>query len=115
MKILRSVKHRDFTVILAGYFNVLTPGRRFTSSLPPGDFHFLASQFRGTAFPHADQNPATAPQFELLSTADQNDVGHHRLLRSALIVVAAIALTLFFAWWSGNCPTHITFFGGGGC
>jgi hypothetical protein len=108
MKILRSVNRRDFSVEPAGYFNVLTPSKRFTASHPPGQFRYLPGQSKGTAFPQ-NENPATAPPFELISVPDQNDLGYHRLLRPAMIVLAATALTLFLVWWSAGCPIHITF------
>jgi hypothetical protein len=105
MKTLRSVKHRGFTIDPAGYFNVLTPGKRFTSSLPPGDFHYLPHQSNGTA----PGSPATTPQFESISVPDQKYLGQKRLLRPVFIALGATALTLFFVWWSAGCPIHVIF------
>jgi hypothetical protein len=109
MKTLRSVNRRGFSVEPAGYFNVLRPSERFTASHPPGQFRYLPGQSKGTAFPQSYENPTSAPQFELMSVPDQNDLGYHRLLRPALIVLAATALTLFLVWWSAACPIHIKF------
>jgi hypothetical protein len=111
MKILRSVNRRDFSVEPAGYFNVLRPSTRFTPPHVSGDFSYLPGQSKGTAFPQAHENAATALPFELISVPDQNDLGYLRLLRPALIVLAAIALTLFLVWWSAGCPFHITILG----
>jgi hypothetical protein len=109
MRTLRSVNRRAFSVEPAGYFNVLRPSERFTASHPPGQFSYLPGQSKGTALPLAYENPATAAPFELTSVPDQNDLGYHRPLRPALIVLAATALTLFLVWWSAGCPIHITF------
>jgi hypothetical protein len=109
VKILRSVNRRAFNVEPAGYFNVLSPSKRFTPSHPPGEFRYLAGQSKGTAFPPAHENPTTAPPFELISVPDQNELGNHRLVRPALIVLAATALTLFLVWWSAGCPIQIIF------
>ena len=94
MKILRSMNHRNFTVEPAGYFNVLRPNKRFTPSHPPGQFSYLPPKSKATA--------ATAPPLELMSAPDQN----RRLLRPAMIVLGAIAATIFFVWWSTGFPTH---------
>ncbi len=97
MKTLHSVKHRGFNIEPAGYFNVLRPSARFIPSHPPGDFRYLASLFKGTAFPHVHQNPATAPQFALIPSPYQGDPLYRRLLRPALIVLAILAL-IYFYW-----------------
>ncbi len=109
MKTLHSVKHRDFSIEPAGYFNVLRPRDRFIPPHPPGDFRYLASLFKGTAFPQVHVNPATAPQFELIPSPYRNDPVYLRLLRPALVALAAIALTLLLLWWSAGFPIHITF------
>jgi hypothetical protein len=98
MKVLRSVNRRNFSVEPAGYFNVLTPSKRFTASHPRGEFSYLPGQSKGTA--------ATAPSLELISAPDQSVPGNRRLLRPAMVVLGATALTLFFLWWSTGFPTH---------
>lgn len=108
MKILRSVNRRDFSIEPAGYFNVLRPSKRFTPAHPPGQFSYLPDQSKGTTFPPLYENP-TAPQFGLIPLPDQNVQGYRRLLRPALVVLAAVALTLFLVWWSAGCPLHVTF------
>jgi hypothetical protein len=109
MKVLRSVNRRNFSVEPAGYFNVLTPSKRFTASHPPGQFRYLTGQSKGTAFPQADGNPATSPSFESISVRDQKDLGNHRLLRPAMIVLGATTATLFLVWWSAGCPIRMIF------
>jgi hypothetical protein len=105
MKILRSVKRRDFSIEPAGYFNVLTPNTRFTPpSHPPGEFHYLPGQSKETAFPQAHENPATPPQFELIPSPYRNDPLYLRLLRPALLVLAALALIYLFFWWIAGFP-----------
>jgi hypothetical protein len=97
MKTLRSVNRRSFTVEPAGYFNVLTPSKRFTTSHPPGQFSYLPGRSKGTA--------ATAPKFTSVAVPDRKATGD-RLLRPAMVVLAATALTVFFVWWSAGCPIH---------
>lgn len=109
MKIHASVNRRNFSVEPAGYSNVLRPGARFTPHVS-GDFHYLPGQTKVTAFPQGQESLTTAPPFQLLSTGDQDGPGYLRLLRPALVVLGAIALTLSFVWWSAGCPTHIIFF-----
>ena len=107
MKILRPVNRRNFSVEPAGYFNVLRPNKRFAPARPPGQFSYLPDQSKGTAQAH--ENSTTAPPFQLIPLRDQNIQGYQRLLRPALIVLAAIVLTLSFAWWSAGFPLHVTF------
>lgn len=105
MKILRSVNRRAFTVEPAGYFNVLTPSKKFAPAHPPGQFHYLPGQSKGPPF--LQTHVTTAPQFGSISRPDQKELGYRRLLRPAFIVLAAIALTLSLVWWSAGCPTHV--------
>jgi len=111
MKTLHSVKHRDFGIEPAGYFNVLRPSSRFIPAHPPGDFRYLASLYKGTEFPQVHVYPIATPQFGLIPSPYRNDPVYHRLLRPALIVLAAIALTLFLLWWSAGFPIHIIIWG----
>ena len=97
MKILRSVNRRSFSVDLAGGYTFLRPSERFIPAHPPGDFRYLANLYKGTAFPQVHENPATAPQFELIPSPYQNDPLYRRLLRPALIVLAVLAL-IYFYW-----------------
>ena len=121
MKILRSVTRRGFNVGSAGWFTVLRPNTWFPASRLPGGFPSLAGQYKGTAFPQAHENPTAAPPPELTSVPEQNALSHadsqekaiplqimipsthdHRLMRLALIVMVAIAITWMFLWWIGH-------------
>ena len=102
MKTLHSVKHRGFNIEPAGLFNVLRPDSRFTPALPPGDFRYLASLFKGTAFPQLHVSPTIEPQFGLIPSPYQGDPLYRRLLRRVLYVLAALALIYLFFWWTAG-------------
>jgi hypothetical protein len=94
MKILRSVNRRDFDIEPAGYFNVLRPSTRFIASHLQRRFPYLVRQSRGTE---------TADPLQLLIPGTRD----HGVLRPALIVLAAIAITLIaLAWIDGNLFAH---------
>jgi hypothetical protein len=109
MKILRSLNRRSFSAETAGGYLFLRPSTRFIPAHLQGDFHDLVGQPKKTAFPQVHDSPATAPQFALLSTTDQNIPRYRRLLLLALVVLAAIVLTFSLLWWSAGCPIHIAF------
>jgi hypothetical protein len=102
MKILRSVNRRGFNVEPAGYFNVLTPSKRFIASRLPIGFHYPLGQSKTTDREHADSQETAKPlQIMQPSTRDRN------ILRSGLIVLAAIAITLVaLSWIDGNLFAH---------
>ena len=125
MKILRSVNRRGFIVASAGWFSVLKPNTWFPASRLPGDFCSYADQSKGIASPQAHENstenPTTTPPPVSTSVPDQNALDcaasqetaiplqilipstqDHRLMRLALIVLAAIAITWMFLWWIGH-------------
>jgi hypothetical protein len=94
MKILRSVNRRDFSVEPAGFFNVLRPNTRFIASHLQRRFPYLVRQSKGTE---------TAEPLQLLKPSTQD----HGMLRPALIVLAAIAITLIaLSWIDGNLFAH---------
>jgi hypothetical protein len=94
MKTLRSVNRRDFNIEPAGYFNVLRPNARFITSHLQRRFPYLVGQSRGTE---------TAEPLQLLIPSTRN----HGMLRPALIVLAAIAITLIaLGWIDGNLFRH---------
>lgn len=107
MKILRSANRRTFNVEPAGYFNVLRPSKRFAPSHPPGQFSYLPGQSEGPAFPQAHQDATTEPQFGLIPSRYRNDPLYLRLLRPALLVLAALALIYLFFWWVAGFPAHM--------
>jgi hypothetical protein len=125
MKDPRTWNRRDFAVTANGYFTILKPTGWFSAVRLPGGFRYLVGQSKGTGSPQADENPTVsttaAPpagstfmpeqrgpdgadsqktaiplQFTSLSTPD------HRLMRPALIVLAAIAISWILLW----CTAH---------
>ncbi len=98
MKILRSVNRRSFGVEPAGFFNVLRPSARFIASHLQRRFPYLVRQSKGAA---ENQEMAEPLQFLIPSTQDRH------VVRSALIVLAAIAVTLIaLSWIDGNLFAH---------
>ena len=95
MKILRSVTRRGFSVGSAGWFAVLKPNTWFPASRLPGTFRYRGSQStEAPAVDHAESHKTTiAPRIAIPSTQDR------RLMRSALVVLAAIAITSALLWW----------------
>jgi len=92
MKILRSVTRRGFSVGTAGYFSVLKPNTWFPASRLPDSPYHLGDRYIGTAEP-VSLEPARPPQ--ILAPA-----GHdHRLMRPALVVLAAAVITSVLLWW----------------
>jgi hypothetical protein len=87
-------------------FTVLKPNTWFPASRLPDDFHYLVGQSEGAAPAleptslleqkarnHADSQETAMPlQIIKWSTHD------HRLMRTALIVLAAIVISFFLLW-----------------
>lgn len=89
MKLLRSITRRGFDVGTAGWFTVLKPNTWFPASRLPGRFRYRSSpSAEKTAVDHAISLPILLP-----TTKD------HRLGRSALVVLAAVAITSALLWW----------------
>jgi hypothetical protein len=95
MKILRSVTRRGFSVGTAGYFAILKPNTWFPASRLPGNFRYRAGQSAGTAaMDEAGRQQTTIPpRIMILSTPDR------RLLRPALVLLAAMGITSALLWW----------------
>jgi hypothetical protein len=87
MKIPRSLKHRDFSVEQAGYFNVLRPSARFIASGLQRRFPYLMRLSK----------EAHVEPFQVLEPTWQDRGG----LRLALIVLAAAASTCAALWMIG--------------
>jgi hypothetical protein len=113
VNILRSVTRRGFTVAQAGYFTVTSPNRWFSASQFPDRFPELSHPKTEVAL-STDSNAileqnaltlkrteAAPPRFELIGPRAQN----HRLLRFALVVMAALALALVGLWAAGDTPS----------
>ena len=89
MRLLRSITRRGFDVGTAGWFTVLKPNTWFPASrLPESQFH------RGHPFARAiATRDSISPLIMRPSTKDRRPV------RSALIVLSAIAITSSLLWW----------------
>jgi hypothetical protein len=90
MKLLRSITRRGFDIGTAGWFTVLKPNTWFPASRLPGRFHYRSSQ---AADATAVDN-VISPRIMLLSTR-----GDRHLVRSALVVLAAVAITSALLGW----------------
>ena len=89
MKLLRAITQRGFKIGTAGWFTILKPNPWFPASRLPGRFRYRGSQSAETTA--VDQ--ATSLNIMIPSTKER------RLGRSALVVVAAIAITSALLWW----------------
>ena len=102
MKILRAVLRRGSTVESIGFYSVLNANRWFPASrLPDNDYH-LGSASSGTA-PEPEPGPkALSPsggqQAPFLAEIAELSAHDRRPVRFVLIVLAAIAITLFVLW-----------------
>jgi hypothetical protein len=95
MKIARAANRRSFNVAPAGYFNVLRPNARFTALRLPRSFRYLAEpvaeRLRAASPDYAGRDEkANTLQIMLPGTQERS------VLRPALIVLAAVAITLGF-------------------
>ncbi len=100
----RSWNRREFNVTPAGFFTVLKPTGWFSASRLPAGFRYLNGPPKGGAAPapasklapdqkaldHAVSQETTIPLQIVMPSAHDR-----RLVRLALIVLAAAALTLF--------------------
>lgn len=89
MKLLRSITSRGFDVGTAGWFTVLKPNTWFPASRLPGRFRCHISPPVETA---GGDHPISV-RILLPNTQDR------RLVRSALVVLAAVAITSTLLWW----------------
>jgi len=89
MKLLRSITRRGFNIGTAGWFTVLKPNTWFPASRLPGRFRYRGSQSaESTAV-----DPAISLRIMIPSTTDR------RPARSALVILAAAAVTSALLWW----------------
>ena len=89
MKLLRSITRRGFEIGTAGWFTVLKPNTWFPASRLPGRFRYRSSTSAGTTA----MDRAISLRIILPITKDR------RLVRSALVVLAAAAITSALLWW----------------
>lgn len=100
MKILRSVNRRSFHVESAGWFSVLRPGARFTPWRLTRDPNYLGGQLKQ---PDRADGRGTAEPLQIVPPG----TGDRHMLRWALIVAAAIAITFIaLLWIDGNLFRH---------
>jgi hypothetical protein len=89
MKLLRSITRRGFEVGTAGWFTVLKPNTWFPASRLPGRFRIHSSS---SAEANAGNHPIS---LRILLPAAED----RRLMRSALVALAAVASTSALLWW----------------
>ena len=125
MKSRRSWNRRESSVTSNGFFTVLRSDRWFSAARLPGVSRFLADQPKGAASPqendNSTENPTAALPPESRAVREQNAPCHadsqemailsrsmipsthdRFMVRPALIVLAAAAITLIMLWWIGN-------------
>ena len=95
MRMRRSGIRREFSVRTAGWFTVLKPDGWFPALHQHGRFHDRRSQSGGTAAAdHADSREwMNSPQIMIPNTVER------RVMRPALILLAAMMLTSGLLWW----------------
>jgi hypothetical protein len=121
MKDPRSWNRREFAVTPNGLFAILRPTGWFSAVRLPGGFRYRVGLSEETEFPQAHENPtenpAATPPPESTSVWEQKALVHadsqetallsqtmrlsthdYRLMRTALIVLAATAITLIMLW-----------------
>jgi hypothetical protein len=119
----RSWNRREFSVTPNGYFTILRPTGWFSAVRLPGGFRYQVGLSERTEFPLAHENPSenptAPPSLESTSMPDQKAIDHtgiqesailsqsmitsthdHRLLRTALIVLAAMVISYLILWWA---------------
>jgi len=98
MKILRSVTQRGSTIGIAGYFTVLMPNRWFAASHLPDGLHDLHGLKHAAAEPMSEQK-ALKPTGDLPWQMTEVYVRDRHMMRTAVIVLGAIAITSILLLW----------------
>ena len=106
MKILRSVLNRGARVQSAGYFSVVEPHTWFAATRFPDRFPHLRE--RALAAAEGQTSGAVANQATVHLELEPAPEPLH-LIRSALIVLAAVGITVFAFWWVFVRP-HAAYF-----
>jgi hypothetical protein len=99
----RSWNRRDFNVATNGYFTILKPSGWFAAARLPGGYRYPTGRPKGNdlssnpeqKFPDRPYSLETTMQYAIIKSSDY-DQG---LMRPALIVFAAAALTSILLWW----------------
>lgn len=93
MKILRSVTRRGFSLGTAGWFTVLRPNTWFAASRLPRNFRYRGSQSADVVGYANSWAVTSEPRIAIPNTQDR------RLMPTAFVVLAAIAITSALLWW----------------
>src|SRR5271157_4146239 len=115
----RTWNRREFSVTPNGYFTVLRPTGWFSTVRLPGGFRYQVGLSEPTEFTQAQENPTGALSLESTSVPEQKTLVHadnqetailsqsmissthdHHLMRTVLIVLAAIVLSYLILWWA---------------
>ncbi|HXS77464.1 MAG TPA: hypothetical protein VN753_14890 [Terracidiphilus sp.] len=102
MKILRSVSQRGFSVGTAGWFTILRPNTWFPASRLPGTFRNSGPEIRGAAESTAGQSALAAPAnkvWEIRGPVMERRPEDRDRVRSASIILGAMAITSALLWW----------------
>ena len=108
----RTWNRRDFSVRPAGLFSVLNPDGWFAASRLPGGFRYLGGQTMRPA-PGLNAVPKqnvsdhagceeTTPRLQTIEPGTHD----HPLMRPALIVLGATAITSILLWWTAFPRFH---------
>jgi hypothetical protein len=117
-----SWNRREFSVTPNGYFTVLRPTGWFSSVRLPGGYRYQVDLSERNEYPLAHENPTENPatafppestiseqkaldhadsqQTAILSQSIIPSTQDHRLMRTALIVLAAIVISYLILWWA---------------
>jgi hypothetical protein len=102
MKILRSVNRRGFSVGSAGWFTILRPNAWFPASRLPSTHQGFGIQTKGTtdlvtrySASNIANGQVSAVPWQLIERSGQ----YHHLMRSASIILGALAITSAMLWW----------------
>jgi hypothetical protein len=106
----RTWNRRDFSVQLAGFYTILKPTGWFAALPLPGGFRYRWGQPKGPASQQAYENSISVPKQRIPGYAGSQEATmrlqimapsthERRLIRPALIVLAAIAITSLLLWW----------------
>lgn len=115
----RTWNRREFSVTPNGYFTVLRPTGWFSSVRLPGGFRYQIGLSEETEFPLAQEDATATSPSESTSMPEQKALDHadsqqtailsqsmipstqdHRLMRTALIILAAIVISYLILWWA---------------
>jgi hypothetical protein len=117
----RTWNRREFSVTPNGYFTVLRPSGWFSAVRLPGGFRYQVGLSERNEFPLAHENPTenptAQPPLESNFVSEQNALDHagiqetailsqsmqlnthdFHLMRTALIVLAAAAISFYVLW-----------------